>query len=195
MLPLAKILAWLILYRYYILLPIAIIEGPIITVLAGFLSSTGHFNFYAAYAIVVIGDILGDALYYAVGKYGRKPLLERYGHYVGLTMERLHTVDRYFLKHPRKTLVFGKLTHTFGAIVLVSAGIAETPFWDFLLTNLLATLPKSLVLLLVGYYFGQAYDRISHYIDYSAYIMIAAAVVLVALYIFITRVIKKTYFK
>ena len=40
----ATVISWLLAYRYAILFPLVIIEGPIVTILAGFLASLGQFN-------------------------------------------------------------------------------------------------------------------------------------------------------
>jgi len=41
---LLQIVNWLLAYKYLLLFPIAVIAGPIITVIGGFLSSLGYFN-------------------------------------------------------------------------------------------------------------------------------------------------------
>jgi membrane protein DedA with SNARE-associated domain len=53
--------------------------------------------------------------------------------------------------------LFGKLTHSAGFAVLLAAGAAHVPIRRFLAYNLLGTLAKSLVLVLLGYWFGKLY--------------------------------------
>lgn len=67
-----QIISLLTAYKYFFLFPIVVVEGPIITVIAGFLSSLGYLNIIIAYLVVVAGDIVGDSAYYAIGFYGRK---------------------------------------------------------------------------------------------------------------------------
>jgi membrane protein DedA with SNARE-associated domain len=54
-------------------------------------------------------------------------------------------------------LLFGKLTHSAGFAVLLAAGAARVDLRRFLAFNLLGTLPKVLVLVLLGYWFGRLY--------------------------------------
>jgi membrane protein DedA with SNARE-associated domain len=53
MFSLIQVIGWLVHYKYVVLFPIMVVEGPIITVLAGFLASLGSLNLLAAYSIVV----------------------------------------------------------------------------------------------------------------------------------------------
>ena len=56
---------------------------------------------------------------------------------------------------------------------------------EFLTVNLLLTLPKSLLLVLVGYYFGRFYPQMS---AYQSIVMVGLLVVgLVALYLVFAR--------
>jgi len=50
----------LLTYKYLILIPLAVVEGPIITVIAGFLITLGYMNIFLVYLIVIAGDLAGD---------------------------------------------------------------------------------------------------------------------------------------
>ncbi len=78
------------------LFPISIIEGPIVSIMGGFLASQKYFNIYAVIGVVVAGDVVGDMLYYALGKYGGQKLLHRFGKYLALTPERVKLLRNRF---------------------------------------------------------------------------------------------------
>ena len=86
---LEQIILLLTTYKYLLLFPIVVFEGPIITVIAGFLSSLGYLNIFIAYGVVVVGDIAGDIMYYALGYYGRDRFVNRWGRFLGITSERV----------------------------------------------------------------------------------------------------------
>src|SRR5258708_12893626 len=71
-----KILELLVHYRYFVLFPISIVEGPIVTVLGGFLASMGQLSVLWVFVVVVLGDLVGDSLYYFLGTKSRN-LAER----------------------------------------------------------------------------------------------------------------------
>lgn len=189
-LPSEPIIHYLLLYKYFVLFPVMIVEGPAITVIAGFLCSLGYLNIFAVYGVVVMGDIVGDSIYYVAGRWGKKRFLDRWGRYIGVTMKRIMRLQEHFAKHTGKTLIAGKLSHAFGAPVLVAAGVANVSYWQFVLFNFMATLPKSLILLLIGFYFGQGFSKISKYLDYTAFAMIALAALIVTLHFIMKRILK-----
>ena len=174
-------------YGYLILFPIAVIEGPIISVIAGFLVSKGLLNFFFAYLVLLAGDLGGDMLYYAVGRWGGMPFIKRWGPRLGLNPARVAQVDKHFVDHGGKTLLFGKWTQTVGAPILVSAGIVRMPFWKYMWYNTLGSLPKSLLLITLGFYFGQTYNQWSHYIDEISWALFGAVVIGFVLYYYFKK--------
>ena len=183
-LSLDQILHLLLQYKYLVLFPIVIIEGPIITVIAGFVASMSYMNFFITYGVVVAGDITGDAVYYAIGRWGRENFLDKWGKYIGLNPKKIALVERHFEKHGAGTLLIGKLTHGIGAIFLVVAGLVRMPFLKFISTNLFATLIKSLALLLIGYFFGQAITKINSILEFISAISVSIGII-VALAFFV----------
>src|SRR3989338_3268506 len=106
-------------YRYWILIPLSLIEGPIVAFAAGTLSAAGDFNPYFLMVFFVIRDLVTDLAYYALGVYAAKTAFVRHLlHKIGVTAEHLEKARALWRDHPGKTMFFGK--H--------SQGIATTPF-------------------------------------------------------------------
>ena len=154
-------------YGYAALLPLTTIEGPAVTVFAGFLAAQGLFNVAGVYAVAVLGDLIGDVLYYAVGRWasGRwtaqppahRPIADRQGRWAARLHRRVSVLGPQIRTRAGAMLLFGKLTHSAGFAVLLAAGAARVDLPRFLAFNLLGTLPKVLVLVLLGYWFGRLY--------------------------------------
>lgn len=170
-------------YTYAVLFPLTVVEGPLVSILAGFVCSLGYANLYLVFPIIVLGDLTGDCLWYAAGRWGRRGFSGRWAAFVGITPARLVRVQEYFEKHSGKTLLLGKLTHGVGALILVAAGVAQVRPRRFLGFNLLATVPKSLVLLLLGYFFGQALAQAASLLNYLAFGIAGVAVLAVVAYV------------
>ncbi len=180
----------LLTYRYLILFPLVVVEGPIVTVIAGSLVVVGLFNPFLVYPMIVIADLVGDSLYYAIGRWGRQSFIEKYGRFFGLNERRLKKIEDHFDNHSGKTLIFGKIT-AIGSALLVAAGMSKMKYSKFILTNLLATLPKSLLLLLVGYYFSQTIVAINHYFSFAGVIMFILLLLLILVYILYKKIKNK----
>ena len=82
-------------YKYLLLFPIVVIEGPFITMISGFLMSTGVFNFFIAYPLIVLADLTGDAIFYCLGRWSGKSLLKFTARF-GVTAEKLESAKKYF---------------------------------------------------------------------------------------------------
>jgi len=191
-LTLTEITTLLLTYRYLFLFPIVVIEGPIITVIAGFYISLGVFNPFLTYLVVVLGDLTGDVIFYYLGYYGRKRFLDRWGHYFGATPERVERLTEKMRANAGKVLLTGKTIEGTGALVQATAGLAQVPFRKFIWYDTIPTVLKSFLYLLIGFYFGQAYNEIARYFDYASAIAVAAVIIFIAVYLVITkRVMKK----
>jgi len=178
------IFLWLISYKYLIIFPIVVFEGPIITILTGFLISLGYLNFWIAYPILIAGDLTGDSLYYFIGRFGREKLINKFGRFLGITMENVKKLESHFAKHPKKTLAASKISHGLGPIFMIAAGLAKYSYRKFIIFNLITTGLKTLLLVLVGYYFGETYSKIDTYLDYTGLILL---VLFAIIYIVIFR--------
>ena len=140
-------------------------------------------NVFLVYLIVVAGDVTGDLAWYGAGRWSRSGSDRRWGRYLGLNSERLQRIEQHFERHSGKTLVVGKFTQGVGALILFGAGAARMRPRRFLAFNLLATLPKSLGLLLFGYYFGKASGHASTILDYSTLATVMVAVLAVMIFV------------
>lgn len=171
-------------YGYWILFPLVVIEGPLVTIVAGFLASLHVFNVFLAYAVIVAADLTGDVLYYCAGRWWLNRAFNKTLALFSLSKSRVEKIELALKKNRGKVLFFGKLSHVVGVVILFAAGHAEVPFVDFLWYNFLATLPKSLVLLLVGYYFGSSISNFNRYLDFTVLGLVAfTAIFLVAYFV------------
>ena len=170
-------------YGYGVLFPIAVIEGPVAAMVAGALTASNEFNGVVVFVLLVLADLTGDTIYYALGRWGHDKLLASVGRYVGLTPKRIEPLRESFKKNDWKVLVIGK-TQAFGSVILYFAGAVRMDFGRYIFFNLLVTLPKILLFELIGYFFGESLIRSARYLDYITFIMLAAAIALFAIYWF-----------
>jgi membrane protein DedA with SNARE-associated domain len=173
---------FLIAYGGVLVLPLSVIEGPVVSVVTGFVTARGYFDWYWALLLLVCGDLIGDLIYYWIGYRGGAPLA-RIGSYLGLRGGISPELRRDLTQHAGKMLLIGKWTHSIGCVVLIGSGMLRLPLPRFLLINLLATIPKSAVLLAVGYFIGQNFPLIEDHVMLATLLlgfigMAAAAVVL-----------------
>lgn len=179
----AQIIPWLEHYKYFAIFPLAFIEGPIITIIAGFLSSLGYINIFFAYLVIIAGDLTSDFLYYFLGNKGGIKFVGKWGRYLGIAEQHVESLEKYFDKHGGKMLFLGKISHGIGTAFLVAAGLAKMPFIKFLFYNSLATFLKSFALILIGFYFGYAFATINSYLEKIAVLSVAITITFLIAYL------------
>ena len=155
MIPIDSIAQLVLDYRYWILLPLAVFEGPILAFMLGSLVALGYFNMFIVYTILLLGDLVPDVYYYFFGRYGeKKTLISRYAGKLGITEEHFEVVRRLWSTHPAKTMFFTKFAYGLSTPLLVSAGLIGMPLRRFLRYTIVISLIQYGVLLTLGYYFG-----------------------------------------
>lgn len=175
--------AYLIAGGYVLMFIAMVFEGPMITAAATFAATLGYFNIFAVFALAILGDLVADIGYYAAGYIGRVAFVERYGHRFGLSQARMQRLERLLHTHPSKTITVIKLIPGIAPPGLMMVGAVRLPPAKFATIALLIILPKVLLFMFLGYYFGHAYDAISGYVQNAEYfIIIAVAFTVVAYY-------------
>ncbi|MEN9342018.1 MAG: hypothetical protein RIQ54_274 [Candidatus Parcubacteria bacterium] len=149
-------------FGYAILLPLGIIEGPIVSVASGILIHLSFFQFWPVFWILLAGDIIGDIFWYSIGYHGGIRFIRRYGHFFGLSESTAERISHLFHRHHEKILLTSKLTMGFGFALatLIAAGMARVPFRKFIFINIAAGVVWTTFLIGVGYFFGNVYALI-----------------------------------
>ena len=182
----------ILVYRYWILFPIACIEGPITGFVVGTLVALGYFNVFGAYLLLVFGDIVPDTAYYLLGRYGeRATLITKYLGKVGIGEEQLEVVRRLWHVHTGKTMFFSKLAYGLSTPFLISAGFLRVEPKRFFQYALPVTFGQYAILMALGYFFGASYYQVITESFDGIGIVIAAVVVVGVLYFLFTRFMRR----
>jgi membrane-associated protein len=169
-------------YSYLVLFPLVVIEGPVVTIITGFLVSLGFMDFIPAYMTIVAGDLTGDVLYYSAGRWWLNKTYKGVLRFLNINLKLVRRLETALKKNKGPFLFFGKLSHAIGGLILFAAGSAQIPLKDFLEFTFLATLPKSLILLAVGYYFGSTVSNFRRALDFTVFGLFAFTLILIGLY-------------
>ncbi len=168
-------------YRYAVIFPIAVIEGPMVMIASGLLVSLGTLYFWTAYPLLVLADLVGDTMYYLIGYWSNIAFFRRLRHFLGMNEQRLETLEKHFLRHDWKILLFGK-TQPIGGVMLVAAGVIRMSYARFIWYNFLGTAPKTLLFIAIGYFFGYSYASAGTYLSEFGWASMILAIALIALY-------------
>jgi membrane protein DedA with SNARE-associated domain len=159
-----QLFRFIIQYKYAIIFPIATLEGPIITMVSGFLISLGILSFIPTLLVVFAGDLISDSFYFWLGSRGRR-FVERIK-FLHISPARLEKVEQHFEKYPGKTLLVSKASYGVGSFFLVAAGVSKMAYQKFLEYITPMNAARSTALLLIGYYLGRAVRHSGTYLEY-----------------------------
>lgn len=164
-------------YGYWLMLPLMIIEGPIVTIFAATMASLGAFNVWLVLLFSIAGDMIGDVLLYGAGfKWGLK-FVDSAGKYMGITRNLVEKMEKYFAKHGGKTIFAVKSTTGLCWTTFVAAGIVKMDFKKFVKYSFLGGIVWSGFLVAMGYFYGYLWRQIKHYISWIGWIIFCVAAI------------------
>lgn len=171
-------------YRYLILIPLSLIEGPMVAFIAGTLASLGYFSLPILGVFFLVRDVAMDALYYFSGYFWGDT------HFAKKMLKKLHIdsnlngIRTQWEKHPARTLIIGKLSYGIAGAFIVVAGMIKMRMLTFFKYGLLVAVVQYGTLLLLGYFFGNAFGgNIKRILENIIYVIAGITLFISAYYI------------
>ena len=156
------------------------VPGETVLIAGAVFAGAGRLNIVAVGVVGFVAAVSGDNIGYAIGRFGGRALVERWGKYVFLTEERLDKAEQFFARHGGKIIVVARFIEGLRQANGIIAGITGMRWLRFLAFNALGAALWVGTWVSVGYFAGQhittVYDAITNYSLYAA----IAAVVLIA---------------
>jgi membrane protein DedA with SNARE-associated domain len=139
------------------------LPGETILLLSSFLAFSQH-ELQLPWIIVVgtLATTAGGEFGFALGRYGGRPLIERYRHIFSIRQETVARGERLFERYGAPTVFLARFL--FGMRVLASllAGALHMPRRTFGLFNFLGAAVWVTAICSAGYLFGRHWDRLAH---------------------------------
>ena len=153
-------------YKYLLMIPVAVIEGPVLSMICGVLVRLGQLNVVLTFLALATGDLIGDAMWYWLGRRYGYSFVSRFGKYFFVTVENIETVRKLFHVYHVRILLLSKVTMGIGfpAATLFTAGLSHIPFWKFMGLNALGQIVWTGLLLGIGFFLGNLYVNVNNII-------------------------------
>jgi len=134
------------------------LPSEIIMPFSGYLVSTGRFELVWVATAGALGCNVGSTIAYAVGYYGGRKLVEKYGAYVLMSRHDLALVDRFFQRFGSATVFISRLLPVVRTFIALPAGIARMPQAKFQVYTFLGSWPWCFVLAYIGMKLGERWE-------------------------------------
>ena len=162
------------------------LPSEIIMPFSGYLVFTGRFDLALVATAGAIGCNLGSAVAYAVGYFGGRPLVERWGSYILMSRRDLELVDRFFTRWGGITVFVCRLLPVVRTFIALPAGIARMPQLRFHIYTFLGSWPWCYALAYVGFRLGEQWEgdpRLKQAFHDFHLVIVAAGLLLLAWYV------------
>ena len=134
------------------------LPSEIIMPFAGYLASKGELTLWGVALAGAIGCNLGSTLAYAVGSWGGRPFVEKWGKFVLVSAHDLDVAERFFARFGSIAIFIGRLLPVVRTFIALPAGFAQMSMWRFQLYTFVGSLIWCFALAYVGQLLGQQWD-------------------------------------
>ena len=135
------------------------LPSEIIMPFSGYLVYTGRFGLWEVAAAGAVGCVVGSLVAYWVGMYGGRPVIEKYGRYVLISLHDLDIADRWFARRGELIVFASRLLPVIRTFIAFPAGVARMKLGRFIVYTFLGSFPWCLGLAYVGQKLGEQWDK------------------------------------
>nr|MDT0657833.1 DedA family protein [Micromonospora sp. DSM 115978] len=140
------------------------VPSEIVLSMAGYLAGEGRMNVVAVAGAATAGSVGGAMLLYWLGAMLGEDRLKRWLDRVPLVeLDDLEKADRWFERHARSTVLFGRMVPVVRSLVSIPAGANRMPFGQFLALTALGSGIWNTLFVGLGYALGSRWQQIDRY--------------------------------
>ena len=136
----------------------------------------GAWNYWIVVVVATIGNTIGSLVAYAIGAWGGRPFLERYGKYLLIRRHEIELADHFFQRYGAATAFFSRLLPIVRTFISFPAGVARMPIGTFVAYSTAGAFLWSMLLVFAGVQLGANWVEIRHALQ-PFDLLIAVAVV------------------
>lgn len=140
------------------------VPGETLLLAGTFFAARGVLSFPVVVGLATLAAVLGDNAGYWIGRRAGRPLVERYGGFLGLTPGRLAALDGFFARHGAMAVLFARFVTGLRVFAAVFAGVSRFPWPRFVLYNAAGAVGWATAVGLVGFYFGRSWSLLERWV-------------------------------
>ncbi len=157
------------------------IPSELILPFAGFLVARGELGFLPVLVASTAGSLFGALVLYALGRWGGRNLILRYGRFLRVKEADLDRAEGWFDRYDEWVVLFGRMVPGVRSVVSIPAGMLGTPFVRFVLLTTAGSAAWNALLLGAGWYLGDNWQQIADIVgSASNVVLVLVAVALVS---------------
>jgi membrane protein DedA with SNARE-associated domain len=151
--------------------------------------TAGPWSLWLTVIAGTVGATVGGLIAYAIGFYGGRPFLERWGRYLAISASDIARTEQFFERHGNKAAFFGRMIPVVRSLVSFAAGIARMRLIPFTVYTFLGSLPWTFLLVFAGMELGANWEEIGAVLKRFEYAILGILALAVVAFIWL-RVIR-----
>ena len=162
---------------------------------AGFLIADGQFTFTGVIFASTLGSIVGSLASYAMGFYGGKPFIDKFGKFLLLDAHDLKITEKFFAKHGELTIFISRFIPIIRHLISIPAGLGKMNLLKFSIYTIIGAGLWNSFLTYVGFKLKTNWEAVmkySHTIDIVVVAVLGLAFLYYAYKIYINLTKKNT---
>jgi membrane protein DedA with SNARE-associated domain len=164
-------------------LAIEVIPSEIVLGYGGYLVSQGDITFVGAVICGVIGAVLQQWLLYAIGRYGGRPFVLKYGKFLHIKQKHVDIAESWFDRYGPVIVFTARFVPVMRQVISIPAGLARMNFTVYTLLTLLASIPWSILFVWLGWKLGDNWEQIGTEAAPYTKLIIPAAIAILLIYL------------
>jgi membrane protein DedA with SNARE-associated domain len=150
------------------------IPSEIVLSMAGYLASAGRVDVVLVTVAATVGSLVGALALYWLGYAVGEDRLKRWLDHIPLVdADDLDTADRWFERHAKSAVLFGRMAPVVRSLVSIPAGANHMPLGQFALLTTVGSGLWNTLFVSLGYALGSRWQRVEQYSNYFDYAIIA----------------------
>lgn len=142
-------------------------------------AGNNHFNLLLVIVVALIGEVAGSFAGYAIGYFGGRPLVDRFGRYILLSHRDLDRIEAWFKRYGGAVAFFGRLVPLARSFVSFAAGLAEMRIVPFFAATVAGSGIFIAALVSLGYSLGSSWNTVLHKFSFAGYVVAVLIVIAV----------------
>jgi membrane protein DedA with SNARE-associated domain len=143
----------------------------------------GPWAFWIVVIAATIGNTVGSLIAYAIGAWGGRPFLERWGKYLLIRHHEIELAEHFFDKYGAATAFFSRLLPVVRTFISFPAGVARMPLGRFIAYSTAGAFLWSILLVWAGTQLGERWEDIRHALQPFDLLIAVAVVALVVIFV------------
>lgn len=165
------------------------VPAEIVLPMAGYWVSQGDFNIHLLALAGTIGGTIGPITLYALGRYGGRPLVEKYGKFFLINEKQIQASDRFFEKYGPGVAFFARFLPVVRTAISIPCGMTKMSLMKFSVYTFIAMYPITYFYLYLGYKLGENWEQAGAVFDKYAFPMAGTVVAIIIIYIGVKKLI------